>query len=51
MSVKTHKLQSHLDFFPDKGGMVSDEHGERFSSGNCNDGEKILGKVVQFHAG
>jgi anion-transporting ArsA/GET3 family ATPase len=23
-------LQSHLDFFPDNCGMVSDEHGERF---------------------
>ena len=30
MSLKIHLLFSHLDFFPDNCGMVSDEHGERF---------------------
>ncbi|UYV74872.1 hypothetical protein LAZ67_12001574 [Cordylochernes scorpioides] len=30
MSLKIHFLQSHLDFFPDNLGAVSDEHGERF---------------------
>jgi len=30
MSLKKHMLHSHLDFFPDNCGMVSDEHGERF---------------------
>jgi len=30
MSLKIHKLHSHLDFFPDNGGMFSDEHGEHF---------------------
>jgi hypothetical protein len=30
MSLKIHLLHSHLDFFPDNCGMVSDEHGERF---------------------
>jgi len=30
MSLKIHMLHSHLDFFPDNCGMVSDEHGERF---------------------
>lgn len=30
MSLKIHFLNSHLDFFPDNCGMVSDEHGERF---------------------
>ncbi|UYV73752.1 hypothetical protein LAZ67_11000718 [Cordylochernes scorpioides] len=30
MSLKIHFLHSHLDFFPDKLGAVSDEHGERF---------------------
>ena len=30
MSLKIHFLHSHLDFFPDNCGMVSDEHGERF---------------------
>jgi len=31
MSLKTHFLDSHLDFFPDNLGAVSDEHGERFN--------------------
>ena len=30
MSLKIHFLQSHLDFFPENCGVVSDEHGERF---------------------
>ena len=30
MSVKVHYLHSHLDFFPDNLGAVSDEHGEHF---------------------
>ena len=30
MSLKIRMLQSHLDFFPDNCGMVSDEHGELF---------------------
>jgi len=30
MSLKIHMPHSHLDFFPDNCGMVSDEHGERF---------------------
>jgi hypothetical protein len=30
MSIKMHFLHSHLDFFPDNLGDVSDEHGERF---------------------
>ena len=30
MSLKIHFLHSHLDFFSDNCGMVSDEHGERF---------------------
>ncbi|UYV78687.1 hypothetical protein LAZ67_16002391, partial [Cordylochernes scorpioides] len=29
MSLKIHFLHSHLDFFPDNLGAVSDEHGER----------------------
>jgi hypothetical protein len=40
-----------LDFFPDNCGMVSDEHGEPLTSGNCNDGETLSGKVVHFHVG
>ena len=30
MSLKMHFLHSHLDFFPENLGAVSDEHGERF---------------------
>ena len=30
MSLKIHLLDSHLDFFPENLGAVSDEHGERF---------------------
>ena len=30
MSLKIHFLDSHLDFFPENLGKVSDEHGERF---------------------
>jgi len=30
MSLKIHFLESHLDFFPENLGKVSDEHGERF---------------------
>ena len=30
MSLNIHFLESHLDFFPENLGEVSDEHGERF---------------------
>ena len=30
MSLRIHMLHSHLDFFPDNCGIISDEHGERF---------------------
>lgn len=30
MSLKIHFLHSHLDFFPDNLGDLSDEHEERF---------------------
>jgi hypothetical protein len=30
MSLKIQFLHSHLDFFPDNLGHVSDKHGERF---------------------
>ncbi|KAJ8684337.1 hypothetical protein QAD02_020129 [Eretmocerus hayati] len=32
-SLKIHMLDSHLDFFPDNFGAVSDEHGGRFHQG------------------
>jgi len=35
MSLKKHMLHSHLDFFPDNCGMVSDEHGECFHQENA----------------
>jgi hypothetical protein len=31
MSLKIHFLESHLDFFPENLGEVSDEHDERFN--------------------
>jgi len=31
MSEKIHFLHSHLDFFSENCGVVSDEHGERFN--------------------
>jgi hypothetical protein len=30
MGLKIHSLESHLNFFPENFGEVSDEHGERF---------------------
>jgi hypothetical protein len=33
MSLKIHFLSSHLDYFPENCGSVSDEHGERFHQG------------------
>lgn len=30
LTLKAHFLKSHLDFFPEQMGAVSDEHGERF---------------------
>jgi hypothetical protein len=37
-------LQSHLDFFPDNCGMVSDEHGERFHQQSAAVEKKYQGK-------
>lgn len=33
MNLKIHFFESHLDFFPDNLGAVSDEQGERFEIG------------------
>jgi len=30
MSLKSHLVESHLDFFPENLGEVSDEHSEKF---------------------
>ncbi|GBL89043.1 hypothetical protein AVEN_255188-1 [Araneus ventricosus] len=36
MSLRIHFLDSHLNFFPDNCGQVSDEHGESFHQGISN---------------
>ncbi|GBO11756.1 hypothetical protein AVEN_228379-1 [Araneus ventricosus] len=36
MSLNIHFLDSHLNFFPDNYGQVSDEHGERFHQDVAN---------------
>ncbi|UYV67940.1 hypothetical protein LAZ67_5002553 [Cordylochernes scorpioides] len=57
MSLKIHFLHSHLDFFPDNLGAVSDEHGERFHQDISSMekryqgimGKKHLKKKVNLH--
>ncbi|XP_077117201.1 uncharacterized protein LOC143773722 [Ranitomeya variabilis] len=44
MSLKIHFLDSHLDFFPDNCGAVSDEHGERFHQDILNMEQRYQGK-------
>ena len=44
MSLKMHFLHSHLDFFPDNCGMVSDEHGERFHQDIATMEQRYQGK-------
>jgi hypothetical protein len=44
MSLKLHLLDSHLDFFPENLGAVSDEHGERFQQDISNMGKRCRGK-------
>ncbi|GBM80409.1 hypothetical protein AVEN_166261-1 [Araneus ventricosus] len=44
MSLKIHFLHSHLDFFPENFGTVSDEHGERFHQDISNMGARYQGK-------
>jgi hypothetical protein len=41
MSLKIHFLHSHLDFFPQNLGAVSDKHGERFHQ------DVVMGKRYQ----
>lgn len=45
--LKIHFLHSHLDFFHDNCGMVSDKHGERFHQ----DIETIPGKAIHLPVG
>lgn len=44
MSLKIHFLHSHLDFFPDNLGAVSDEHGERFHKDIASIEKRYQGK-------
>ena len=44
MSLKIHFLHSHLDFFPENLGSVSDEHGERFHQQICAMEKRYQGK-------
>jgi hypothetical protein len=44
MSIKVNFLDSHLDFFPEILGAVSDEHGGRFRQEISNMGKRYQGK-------
>jgi len=44
MSQKLHFLHSHLNFFPENCGAVSDEHGERFHQDICSMEKRYQGK-------
>ena len=45
MSLKIHMMHSHLDFFPENMGAVSDEHGERFRQDIATTGKSFKGKL------
>ena len=51
MSLKIHMLHSHLDFFPNNCGMVSEEQGERFHQEIATMEKRYQEKVVNFHVG
>jgi hypothetical protein len=44
MSLRVHFLDSHLYFFPENLGVVSDEHGERFHQDISNMKKRYQGK-------
>jgi hypothetical protein len=50
MSLKVHFLDSHLDFFPENLGAVSDEHGE-ISSVHFKHGKAVPEQVKPQYAG
>jgi hypothetical protein len=50
MSLKVHFLDSHLDFFPENLGTVSDEHRERFHQ-DFQHGKAVPGQVEPQYAG
>ncbi|GBM81913.1 hypothetical protein AVEN_138580-1 [Araneus ventricosus] len=44
MSLKIHFLHSHLEFYPENLGSVSDKHGEQFHQDISNMGARYRGK-------
>ncbi|GBN88271.1 hypothetical protein AVEN_206305-1 [Araneus ventricosus] len=44
MSLKIHFLHSHLEFYPENLGLVSDVHGERFHQDISNMAARYGGK-------
>ncbi|GBL75909.1 hypothetical protein AVEN_234248-1 [Araneus ventricosus] len=44
VSLKIHFLHSHLEFFPENLGSVSEKHGERFHQDISNNGARYQGK-------
>ncbi|GBN58227.1 hypothetical protein AVEN_102155-1 [Araneus ventricosus] len=44
MLLKIHFLHSHLEFYPENLGSVSDEHGEQFHQAISNMGARYQGK-------
>ncbi|UYV62399.1 hypothetical protein LAZ67_2000421 [Cordylochernes scorpioides] len=48
MSLKIHFLHSHLDFFPDNLGAVSDEHGERFHQDISSMEKRYQGETIRL---
>jgi len=48
MSLKVHFLHSHLDYFPENLGDVSEEQGERFHQ-DIKEMEKIPGKMERLN--
>jgi hypothetical protein len=44
MSLKVHFLDSHLDFFPENLGALSDEHGQRIHQDMFNMEKRYQGK-------
>ncbi|GBM04340.1 hypothetical protein AVEN_146207-1 [Araneus ventricosus] len=49
ISLKVHFFYSHLDYFSENLGAVSEEQGERFSPGYKGNGEVILRKMECQH--
>ncbi|GBM36253.1 hypothetical protein AVEN_71959-1 [Araneus ventricosus] len=49
MSLKIHFLHSHLEFYPENLGSVSDEHGEQFHQAISNMGTRIFSPTIFGH--